>query len=449
MSLTPELLNQRLADLAKLTEADLNELTVKAIRKKISDCGVTAIDRNGKQVAVNSARRSELIDAILKMTAKDKLVQKTVPELTPDDLMAVHTITEQWDELNHTDLHEFSGWVYKQLRDGVQNRWNEDTQEWLPPDGTEAALAGAIKSYVERQYPGVEQFHTRLNARGAILKVVENLIKQTDANTWIFNELHKSYVDRLRRHTFQETKADSMMKKDKDLRTDKVRATNRSIININQVLSKAYDILKNLDDNTPATRWKDVSLALGLVSGRRPFSEVLSTGEVEITEEAREKYGEYGLTFYGQAKVKGRSKEHREDNPGYEIPCLVPANLVVNGFQWLQSKGKRVSVDLAGGDEQKARTMANKRFSKEVSQHMKHWAELVEVVESSEKPKQITAHTLRELYALAACRAFGGSTNYEVKFAASILGHFEEDSVTAQKYQQDFLLSDDSICKLP
>lgn len=447
VSLTAQQLNERLEALSKYSHEDLEGMTVKALRKKLSDVGVKGVERDGAIIQLSSAKKVELITAIQKVTVKEKVLEYVVPDLTTDDLEKLQSVGKQRDEEVSTDYTDISIYFYEQLKKYTAGSWDANTQSFNAPDGTLAALAGSLKTHVERMYPDtltvngvISRHNTRLNARGSLLKRLETYIDKQDAQTWVENALRGNLAN-FRKLVFIETKADSVLKKVEGDKVVRERADNRSVISITKLIHHAYEVLSTLTPESSATLWKEVALSLVLLTGRRPFSEVFCTAEFE-------KVGEYEVKFTGQAKTKGKSELHYADNPSYNIPTLVKADLVVNALEWLGDKGKRIKVSEFDNDEHRARAVSNKRYSKDVASHMKTWLKYIETLEATEKPKDITPHTLREIYALAACRVWAGFNSYEVSYAARILGHDKDDATTAHRYQQDFDLSQDSICKI-
>ena len=462
MTLTAEQLNERLTELSKFSQSDLEDMTVKGLRKKLSECGITGVEREGTLIQVASCKKAELIDAIRKATFKEKVVTQMVPDLTVTDLERLETLGRELDDEQNTDYSAIAQYFYEEIRKYVVKRWDVDNQQWKAQDGTLGVLAnqlveklrGLYRDKIKVDKEGVEtretHHHIRLNARTEILKRIDKYINTTDANQYYFDEFLRTFGQRtddktlvtFRRLCFMAMQDDSIAKVTEERKNDDIRVTNRSVLNLTPILQKAYQVLTDLTEISPKTQWLDVALALVLVTGRRPYSEVLCGGEFELV-------GEYEVKFTGQAKTKGRSEEYYTANPHYNIPTLVPAELAVKGLQWLESKGKRIKLSDYPDDVQRAREVSEKRYSKDLGAHMKKWeAEYIKLTDTTDKPKKVTPHTLRELYALAACREYAGVNNYEVNFAARILGHDKNDSLTAQKYQKDFLLSADSICKL-
>lgn len=118
------------------------------------------------------------------------------------------------------------------------------------------------------------------------------------------------------------------------------------------VLIKASNIINGIDDEHPD--WRDVSIALALVTGRR-MSEIHYSAEFKPFED-----DDHKVWFKGQLKAKKRTviyderfKTIKEVPPGdgglsveeiwFPIPTLVPADLAIDGLKFLQTNGKRIS----------------------------------------------------------------------------------------------------------
>ncbi|MDF5733635.1 MAG: protelomerase family protein [Rhizonema sp. PD38] len=107
-----------------------------------------------------------------------------------------------------------------------------------------------------------------------------------------------------------------------------------------------------------AEHWREVALAIMLVTGRRP-SEVLSTGVFEAIDQTN-------LEFYGQLKKKDAS----QDEKIYRIPALGDtAREVEAASGWLQMMNKRtVPASRNLEDKQEAAKKCHDRFSRYLSE---------------------------------------------------------------------------------
>ena len=108
---------------------------------------------------------------------------------------------------------------------------------------------------------------------------------------------------------------------------------------------------------TKSHEWREVALAIMIVTGRRP-AEVMSTGVFKAIDQTN-------LEFYGQLKKKGES-----DEKTYKIPAIGNTALQVEiAIQWLQMMNKRtVPASRSLEDKQDAAKKCHDRFSRYLSE---------------------------------------------------------------------------------
>lgn len=419
MSLTAHDLQARLQSLASETEDTLKQRTAAELRTILSSLGIKAITRNGINLPLSSGRKAEFLEAILQVLVPTHIAVQVIPDLTEDGLKTLQEglLKQDFDyESCQADVVER---YYIELRKYVTGRWNEQTQTFLPPDGTLAILAASFQTLVSREYPTIEQYHTRLNVKAARFNGIEKVIREQDANQWYLTALLDTFENfkTLVNKGFQD---DSILKKQHKQESLNERHKAKSTVNITRALDWAHSILSR-DDYGKTTYWKDVCLALMLVTGRRPYSELLSTLSFEYVDESQ-------VLFTGQAKCKGQ----KESVP-YAIPTLVDAKLVIRGYEFL----KQYKQILEGTDEER-RNRAAKRYSKDFGYYFQQWAELtLDWVERNEDGKKLSPHCLRAFYALTAYKRFGHGIGRNL-YLARVLGHGEFDQQTAQSYSDDF-----------
>ena len=109
-------------------------------------------------------------------------------------------------------------------------------------------------------------------------------------------------------------------------------------VDIQKYIKTSYDILSNCEKND----WRDISMALALVTGKR-LSEIHETGifnNIDRTLEGRDFLKEYQMSFKGQLKtnVENRVKE-------YYIFTLIPSDIVLKAFDYLVSIGRKKQID--------------------------------------------------------------------------------------------------------
>ena len=109
---------------------------------------------------------------------------------------------------------------------------------------------------------------------------------------------------------------------------------------------------------TKAHEWREVALAVMILTGRRP-AEVTSTGVFKAIDQTY-------LEFYGQLKKKGKETDEKV----YRIPCLGNTAVEIEvAIGWLEMMNKRViPVSRSHDDKQIAAKKAHDRFSRYLSE---------------------------------------------------------------------------------
>lgn len=461
-ALTAEQLQENMTKLSEYSEEQLNELTVATLRKKMREIGVSMLLRDGEEISIVKGRKSELVTAILLATKKTKILENIAPELTPLDMEAIESLGSAFDAANDTDYSKLAISTFKVLRDYVQTLWDSANGRWTMPDGSLGIIASKFIENVRRAYPDVvredkdgnevltSRHHSRLGMRGSCLKMITKMIETDCKSEGYYQKLQEIFGSTdddktnpsaltFRKLCFYALSEDSKTKKVESVKRQEKRGNNRTRIDIKETLEIARETLSSLNDDSPSTLWKEVVLAITLLTGRRPFSEVLCTARFERLPKTDDKYDTY-LEFYGQAKTKGQSDEYYAANPSYVIPVLTNPADIIKAMDWLRSRGKCIRIE-DYIDDQIARKASHTRYSKDLSRYCRIWSDSVQVLDDGTDMKKLSPHSLRELYALEACRTFGGSRTYDLNYAATILGHSQDDRTTAMVYQQDYELA--------
>ena len=106
-----------------------------------------------------------------------------------------------------------------------------------------------------------------------------------------------------------------------DTRTKVIdKGRNKTLVDGNGCLEFARNSLTRLD------RWMDVSIALIITTGRR-------MSEIHNSETVFTKIDDYTLSFDGQLMTKDRG-----DLGAFNIPCLLPADMILNGINYLREQ---------------------------------------------------------------------------------------------------------------
>lgn len=198
--------------------------------------------------------------------------------------------------------------------------------------------------------------------------------------------------------------------------TERRKVDNRIEIDLTNSLKYAYNILTDVKNGEDKINWLDVSCAVALATGRR-MAEVHLSASFELIDS-------HTVAFKGQLKGKDRKirvvdKAVKLRDVTFKIPTLLPADLIINALNWLNSNGKRFDKD-----EDPERV--NRRFSKTLNQACKNW----DIFPADER----TYHKFRAAYLRAAIINDGNVDPYDfTDFAKEVLGDDDESTINAYK----------------
>lgn len=420
-TITSKELNSQIQELAEFTVDQLLDMSVQSLRRRLSQCRVSYIDRDGAKVQVTRARKDELVKAVQDLTQPTKVLHSIVPDFTGEQLENLLATASNLDEATETELGTLAASVYTDLRDYTKRQWNAKEQRFEPPTLDLASIAFRVTNTLAASKLTAE---TQLRYRAHVLKAMGKMM-EVDKGEWYFKGL-QAYFEAFRQQAYLQMKEAQVIKKQRDATHLRERKGTQSIVNIAGMLEHAVTVLEGLNSETPKTAWLDISIALSLVTGRRS-AEIHASAQFEEVDE-------WHVAFTGQLKTKGRSAEHYAENPTYTIPTLAPASLVVKGLEWLTYNGKRADTP----------EVAHKRYSKELGLRVKYWQRKYSTTEMGEE-KAFTVHNLRQFYNLVAVEIFKPQTKHRVPYSASILGHGLDDETTPQRYDADYVLSLESV----
>jgi len=388
---TVEYIGEQLENLATLTDIELNKASVNELRKQLSLLGVNTIERNGKAVEVYRARKQELLLALQTLVNKQRALNTAI---IPSETEVVPSVQE---------IDAVS--VYNRLEALVNEPFTTIEREIT-------AIAHDAVMAIARAYPDTEEqprFNTRCNVRGKLRRDVLELVLDRDvAGVRTVFELWSNDLIRF-------TSADSNLKrKTNDAKTEaKAAATEAGDtvgVKIEPLLIWATSVLKKASDGKLMKgAWKDVAISLGLVTGRRMYSEVL----YELT--TFEATGSHQISVHELAK----STDDDEVTELHELTTLCDAALVVAGKQWLVDNRKVQPVTEPTTQFTKVadRTKSNQKYGSDLSKHWRGIAEAFGIPEGA-----TTVHTLRKLYVMKAIEGVEGYRS-RGKEAARLLGH--------------------------
>mgnify|MGYP000052301210 CR=1 FL=1 len=437
MKLTASQHQTNLDELATYTLDTMRGMTVKYLREKLAGVNIANVTRGTELVQISRARKEEIIEAIMVMTTKPKvLAQVVLTELSPSDIreglegllhstdMALSTFTEKL--FNDLRTYTLGQW------DATHERWKMDTQY---PQTLSLSLTVWLEAY--RTVDGEPLCgDTKVVYASRIRNAVKKLINTKEGTAIYHGELLRHY-ELMKVHNHGQMAEYTREKKV----TQKARATlrqgNSQAINPDALIEAATALLTR-NYNGEAVRWHDLSVALVLVTGRRP-SEIHATAKFTPVMGGTN----YQLQFDGQLKKKEAVTE------AYVIPTLVPNHLVIRGMETLQRMGKYYA-----NEPEKA----HKRVSNEVSKYgIKPWyskflPEVSDYVdESTGKAVNVRTHyRMREIYALVALERHMKALDKHqsgsdmVRYVASILGH-DDNSKAYDAYDANFYIKRESV----
>ena len=159
-------------------------------------------------------------------------------------------------------------------------------------------------------------------------------------------------------------------------REQEILQTEDTQVSVGNYLVWAKKILEELPTKPKRGYWKNVSIALAISTGRR-------MNEIHFAATKFEVINNDWVWFTGQSKGRDYSKLFFDKYPAFAIPTLVPAELVVKGFEYLKQDNKIVEDD---------RLKVNKKWSSDLCQHFKKIKLQVGI------PAEVTFHENRDLY---------------------------------------------------
>lgn len=430
--------NEHIEALAQLTENDLNDMTLVGLRRKLSETGITQIERGAGTVPVSSARKAEVIETIRSLTKKERIVAQVAPELN-------HIDESELDDLNDSprtwaDPVSVAKVYYKGIKAYTTvSQWDGERQAFNAPGAVLHRYACQMMlklATLTRLDDSTSELvaSSKLRFRSVVLTEMKALA-ELEKDEWFGTQLlaNIEYVRALVLDGMREVSEARKKSEDKQL---KERSLDVEQVDTSRMIDRAFQTLEELSDDTPAPQWKAVSCALAFVTGRRMAEIHSSASFVEVDE--------YTVSFTGQAKAKGAQREHYATNPSYDIPTLIPAHLVVKGLDWLTKNGKRVS------DVEKV----NAKYAKELGLFVKNdwYASTIPLMLASDASRETRRqhcnyHRLRQLYALCAVESFKPHNIYVNAYMSLILGHSSWDTLTSQRYERDIELVDGAKTK--
>lgn len=404
---TAENISQQLELLANLTDVEIASSTVDSIRKTLASLGINTIERNGSTVVVKSARKKELLTALQTLVNKQRALNIAVIPSNSDLVPSLQEIDAQS--------------IYERLASLTEVPHSKAEPELI-------TLAHEVSLAISKAYPDTPEkarFNTRCNIKSQLVHDVLELMESSEIPGL------KSLCDLWREKLKAFTQADSKLKRRANEERVEVKALaaetgENTPVKFQPMLDWATAILEKASEGKlRKMAWKDVAIALGLVTGRRMYGEILY------------ELGTFTATSAIHVTAHELSKGKAEDNEVEELQemtCLCDSSLVVAGKQWLIKQGKvqPATRPITGFTKVDDRARANAKYASDLN---KYWRE---VAKSFGLPDSTTIHSLRKLYVTKAVELVDGyrSKGQEAK---RLLGH--QSWQTAQdNYNSDFRL---------
>lgn len=229
MPTTAEQFNQAARALANLTPRDLNDMGVSGLRSRLREVRISHIDREGKLVSVDRARKSELIKAIDEFCLRQRVIDTSAPELVEIN------VEDFKNDVLSTLLHHnesqkvIAGRLYEKLKTYTLEQWDTEKQQWKPDGAIPTMLSMELTLWLDayRTEDGEPLADsTKVLYRSKVLAAMkdamdadskqffyeqmttrywkqfrESVLKQTQHRTYKRNEQHKQNVVERREHT--------------------------------------------------------------------------------------------------------------------------------------------------------------------------------------------------------------------------------------------------------
>lgn len=421
MGMTAALQAEKREQVARYSREELENFTLPALKKLAS----------GVVPNASRMRKSQIIDELLAATKAERVLVELIPDVPIEVVAANNALANQKTEnLNNEDLVDWTHSLYREFRALVQSRWRSDGSWDEAIHGDIASLAYRVIHWLNTQEGSQEDgglsFLTKLRYRTHIVNLLTELT-ETEKTAVYYKQL-ESCLEILKRQIKIQIADISNQKKGLQERRVAQRKKEKETISFKPLYDFAVATLSKIDELKPRD-WKRVSVSLALVTGRR-------LAEIHRSVTKFEYVNSHTVSFTGQLKTKGEAAEYFAENPSYEIPVLIDANLVVKAHQWLKDNSKVVDTSDA----------ANRRYSGDLSDFVKilkgKWGI---------QHQFFTYKGLRAIYASVCNQIFHHNDTDNELYLAQILGHGRGellrhddiiDTITPQSYKSDFQVVD-------
>jgi len=457
--------------------------SVPGLRAECSRLGIKRVLRNGFEIATSNGRKDELVAAISRYESEAEAMVEAEVEVTPvATTIKVDPVIEEPSEVAPT----------QQPKGGIEYTNNEILLKRLTTkyyqgfkSGGEAVIG--VREFAQSQLQlaqtnqslmDVRLFATVAHFKEEILSVARDGAEDGKPNPSTVINLRVELLNRIKkavnseRQQFTVTKelegmepivTDYLTQSFEAFRSGVIasfstiarekresqgtnflaRRTSTPHASVSNLIEWAIGRLKSLP--TKSYEWREVALAIMIVTGRRP-AEVMGVGVFKAIDHTN-------LKFYGQLKKKGES-----DETVYKIPVIGDtAKEVEIAIQWLQMMNKRtVPASRSLEDKQEAAKQCHDRFSRYLSevasQVMPKHLVLSDGAswELAENRSRIKPYLSRQIYLQIISKLVQASVNNGVSIDPDLAvtyysGHYlsvDGKDANAENYLADIVISD-------
>ena len=406
------------------------------LRKALSNVGITAVVREPQETPISiwKAKKADLMDTLETCLVSHKASKEA--SVTAEDIRLPEfdikelSRTAEYQEVVKDSINKFKKAVVElaNLDSLAASGEQVDISSLDKAEGDLFSVGTAVGTYCLglTRYRDGESYSAsaKANARREISDMVKDGLMSdpgTPARVRLGIDGYMRKFDLASRAVLKSGNVYGQKgRKYKDATYREQRSHGRSAIDPTQLLQWADITLKE-----PKADWRDISVALALVTGRR-MVEVHCMGSIRVAHDSEEYPGYrevdgkpvvgtedfYGpdntLWFEGQAKAKGQAKAFFEKYPGYAVPSLVDSETAVAAWDRLRKDR---------GYEYPAQV--NNYVARPLATRVQH------VLKSflPELDRKVTYHTLRDIYALVSNQRFNPVPDRAVLFACVVLGH--------------------------
>lgn len=405
--------------------------------------------RNGKEIQISTGRKDELIDYISKLEqlatettttqtveTSEKTTEETTTRQTVETSENDYTVSEQEKKFIAQTLYKSKPKEDDDLVGLKEYRLKleKSGKYYLPEFAILVARTRVmIEAYADNKSPNGKASPGGLQAiRVEIMKYLQEICEgEKDkfgvVNETTFMDTYTEFEDAVR-GAFKD-----VSKRKYELYKEKRDTGERNVrkIKVSRFIEWAKDTVSNLPDSF--ARWKDVCIAIMLLTGRRQ-SEVMSSGVFEYVDDSH-------LMFEGQLK-----RHTEEPVPPTKIPVIGGmAQQIIDAIKWLEKGDKRTIPDERTYEGlQKAAKKSHNRCSRYISETMTKLEDYVDITNDKtwkdiKGNNVFKGHLTRQIYAQICSEIFVPDDQKKHSFIADILG---ESRDAAPSYDRDIEVID-------